>query len=151
MDKKTIQPEKIVIKEFRLIKGQLDSPYDFRISGIKSFDFNVNLAIGVNIDENLIKSDFDLTVATVSDAETTEANASYQITFLFLVDNLNEHAQTQDDGFVDWNPYLANAIASITYSTARGILWSRFQGTVMENFILPVIDPNELLRKNSQP
>jgi len=40
---------------------------------------------------------------------------------------------------------LANAIASISYSTARGIIVSRFQGTALCDFILPVISPNDLL------
>jgi hypothetical protein len=44
---------------------------------------------------------------------------------------------------------LANAIASISYSTARGIILSRFQGTALREFILPVIDPNSLLKNGA--
>ena len=40
---------------------------------------------------------------------------------------------------------LGNALASISYATSRGILMTRFQGTALEDFILPVIDPNDLL------
>jgi hypothetical protein len=42
---------------------------------------------------------------------------------------------------------LGNALASITYSTTRGILMTGFQGTALCNFILPVKDPDELLNQ----
>jgi hypothetical protein len=145
MERKKIQPEKIIIREFRLVKGLIDSPFDFRVSNIKSFDFNVDFNTGFNLDENLIKADFLIEVKTVSEETTTEATCTYHFVFLFFVEELNEHAQRQEDGTIDWNPYLANAIASIAYSTSRGILLSRFQGTVMRDFMLPVVDPNTLL------
>jgi hypothetical protein len=47
------------------------------------------------------------------------------------------------------HPSLGNALASITYSTSRGILMTRFQGTALSDFILPVINPNNLLEKGS--
>lgn len=146
MDKKAIQPEKIIIREFRLVKGQIDSPFDFRISNIKSFDFKVDFNTGFNFTEDLIKADFTIEVTTKSMEEVQEATCSYHFVFIFHVENLNEHTQTLEDGAIDWNPYLANAIASITYSTSRGILMSRFQGTIMKDFILPVVDPNALLQ-----
>lgn len=148
MEKKAIQPEKIIIREFRLIKGQLDSPYEFRVSNIESFSYDVKFNSGVNLDEDLIKADFTISLSTVSKEETTEATGFYHFVFIYHVENLKEHAVIQQEGVTDWNPYLANAVASITYSTSRGILMSRFQGTVMEDFILPVVDPNSLLQNN---
>ena len=151
MEKKIIQPNKILIREFRLIKGQIDSPYEFRVSNIESFDFTVDFTAGLNLEENLIKANFVVSVSTKSRDSAIEATGLYNFVFIFFVENLIEHAANLEGGSVDWNPYLANAIASITYSTSRGILWSRFQGTVMESFILPVVDPNSLLQIPSQP
>lgn len=143
-----IQPEKIIIREFRLVKGQIDSPFDFKISNIKSFDFKVDFNTAFNIDEGFIKADFIIDVSTISNEPAKEAGCNYFFVFLFYVEDLKEEAQMTADGTVDWNPFLANAIASITYSTSRGMLISRFQGTVMEDFILPVVDPNLLLQKS---
>lgn len=147
MENKLIQPDKILIREFRLIKGQIDSPYEFRVANISSFDYKVEFNTGVNLDENLIKADFKISLSTISNEKTIEATGFYHFVFIFFVENLKDHAVNDQDGKVDWNPYLANAIASITYSTSRGILMSRFQGTVMDDFILPVVDPNALHRK----
>jgi hypothetical protein len=148
MDKKPIQPERIVIREFRLIKGQIDSPFEFRISNIESYGFKVDFNAGLNLDEYLIKADFIINFSTISKEKSIEATGMYHFVFIFFLDNLSDHAALKEDGDVDWNPYLANAIASITYSTSRGILLSRFQGTVMKDFILPVVDPNSLLENN---
>jgi hypothetical protein len=147
---KKIQPDKIIMREFRLVKGQIDSPFDFKIGDIKSFDFKVDFNTSFNLDEGLIKADFIIDVSTVSAEAVTEATCNYFFVFLFYLENLKEHAQVLENGDIDWNPYLANAIASISYSTSRGILIARFQGTVMKDFILPVVDPNALWNKKAQ-
>lgn len=148
MEPRKIQPNKISIREFRLVKGLIDSPFDFKLSEIKSFDFKVDLKTGFNLEEGLIKADFIIDVATISNQPVMESTCNYHFVFLFHVEDLKEHAVIGADMGVDWNPYLANAIASITYSTSRGILMSRFQGTIMKDFILPVVDPNSLWVKS---
>lgn len=137
------------MREFRLVKGQIDSPFDFKVGDIKSFDFKVDFNTSFNLDEGLIKADFVIDVTTISNEPATEAFCNYHFVFLFYLENLKEHAQLVENGEIDWNPYLANAIASISYSTSRGILIARFQGTVMKDFILPVVDPNALWDKNN--
>lgn len=146
MERKRIEPEKIVVREFRLVKAQIDSPFDFRVSNIKSFDFSVGLDAGVNLDESLIKADFFIEIRTVSTEITTEASCSAHFVFIYFVEGLSQHSQIHQDETIDLNPFLANAIASITYSTSRGILLSHLQRTVMKDFMLPVVDPNALLQ-----
>jgi hypothetical protein len=84
-DKKNIKPEKIHIREFRLIKGQIESPFEFRISNIESFSFNVEFSPAFNLDENLIKADFTISMSTVSKEETVEATGFYHFVFIFLL------------------------------------------------------------------
>lgn len=147
MDAKRVDPTTILIREFRLIKGQIDSPFDFKISNIESFDFEVDFDTSFNLEEGIIKADFIIQLKTISkEALTDEATSTYHFVFLYHLNGLNEHITILENERVDWNPFLANAIASITYSTSRGILVSRFQGTVFEDFILPVVDPNELIK-----
>lgn len=140
-----ISPEKIEIKEFRLVNGQVDSPYEFRSENISSFKFNVDLTAGLNIPESLIRTDIKIKVETVSkEPGSIEATGTYHFVFVYFYEGLNDVAKIEPDGKINWHPYLANAIASITYSTSRGILLSRFQGTVMRDFMMPVVDPNNL-------
>jgi hypothetical protein len=62
-----------------------------------------------------------------------------------MVENMEELLEADEKNKISYDAALGNAIASIVYSTSRGILMSRFQGTVFADFILPVIDPNQLL------
>ncbi|GAO27720.1 hypothetical protein JCM15548_14569 [Geofilum rubicundum JCM 15548] len=49
---------------------------------------------------------------------------------------------------MDLHPDLGNALSSVTYSTSRGILLTKMQGTALQNFVLPIINPNKLLHSN---
>lgn len=145
-DPKLLNPDLIHLLEFRLIRGQIDSPFDFKMNEIEDYDLSVEFEMGFNHEEKLVRSDFSFNVATKSSEKSTEeAKASYQFAFIFNVENLEELVTKEEDG-LRINSNLGNAIASITYSTSRGILLSRFMGTVMQDFMLPVISPNELLK-----
>ncbi len=146
MERKPIEPGKIVMREFRLVKGQIDSPYEFKVSNIQKFDYDVAYSPAINLNESLIKADFAINISSQSEGNQVEATGSYHFTFVFFYEHLKDHAVLLPGAGFDWNPTLANAIASITYSTSRGILLSRFQGTAMSSFILPVVDPNALMQ-----
>lgn len=148
-EKQPINPKEILIREFKITRGNINCPDYFDVAGIESFSFNVNLDLGFNIEENLIRSAFAVDVATKSREQAEEATGSFHLIFIFSYDSLRDHTSVGEDESVSCNPYLANAIASITYSTSRGILLSRFQGTAMRDFILPVVDPNSLLAKGT--
>ena len=74
-----------------------------------------------------------------------EAIGAFSFVFVFHVDNIEELTKLEEDNTVTISPALGNALAAITYSTSRGILMTRFQGTALNNFILPVINPNKLI------
>ena len=57
-------------------------------------------------------------------------------------------AKADKNDSIELDPGLGNALSSITYSTARGVLLTRLQGTALQNFVLPVINPNKLLQQN---
>ncbi len=150
-ERKLIDAEKILIREFKLTKGNIDCPDEFEIQNIDSFNYNVNLNTGFNLEQKLIRADFTVNVSTISKAKTEEATGSFHFIFMYYYEDLVNHTSLKEDGSVGCNPYLANAIASISYSTSRGILLTRFQGTAMQNFILPVVDPNTLLVSKDLP
>lgn len=147
-EKKPIDAQKILIREFKLRQSNIDCPDEFEVGNISSFNYNVNLNTGFNLEQKLIRADFSVNVSTISKEQTQEATGSFHFVFMYYYEDLSDHATLKEDKSVGCNPYLANAIASITYSTSRGILLSRFQGTAMQSFILPVVDPNSLLVSN---
>ncbi|KUJ59089.1 hypothetical protein AR687_24965 [Flavobacteriaceae bacterium CRH] len=148
MSANILHPEKIEIVDFKIIKAQINSPFDFENEKIAAHTFNVDFELGFNLSDKLIKADFSVNVETKSNEDNTEeATGNFSFVYVFYVDNIEELTILENDKTITVDPALGNALASITYSTSRGILMTRFQGTVLSDFILPVINPNDLIKK----
>ena len=146
--KGALKPEKIQILDFRIINGLIDTPLDFDESLMTGFSSDVNFEMSFNLDDKLIKADFQVKVNSQSNrGQLEESTGSFHFVFIYHVENLNVLTRLlgKNKTKLDIHPDLSNAIASVTYSTARGILMTRFQGTSLEGFILPVINPNTIL------
>jgi hypothetical protein len=139
-------PEKISIFEFKMVKGQVDVPEDFEPAYVNEYQLDNSLQLGFNLEENLVKADFTIDIKTKSKEQNTkEAIGNFHLVFIYHVANLNDLAKPDNKNLIELNSALANALSSVTYSTARGILLTRLQGTALQNFILPIINPNKLL------
>ncbi|MCB0480227.1 MAG: hypothetical protein KDC83_02295 [Flavobacteriales bacterium] len=148
MDNKNLNPELIQILDFKLIKGQIESPLEFDEKVVKGHSFNADFEMGFNIEDKLAKTDIKFDIRTESNKKQEEAVGHFYFAFIYNIENLGEliEVDKQKSNLVNVAPALSNALASITYSTSRGILMTRFQGTALRGFILPVIDPNSLTK-----
>jgi hypothetical protein len=145
-DKNVFDPEKISLIDFKMIKAQVDTPENFDISKVVGHQLDNSLQLGFNLDDKLAKADFTISVKTDSKGENeSEATGNFHLIFIYRIENLEELAKTEKNKRLNLNPGLANALSSVTYSTSRGILLTRLQGTALQNFVLPIINPNNLL------
>lgn len=141
-------PEKINIVNTQIVKCNIDSPFDFSLENIEGHSFDLDFELAFNLDDSMVKADFVLNASTKSKEEVeNEAVGAFHFVYVFHVENLQELAIPDENKEISLHGGLGNALASITYSTSRGILLARLKGTGLENFVLPVIDPNSLLKK----
>jgi len=148
MSKSKLQPEKISILDIRIIKGEIDSPHEVDLDKIEGYSFDLDYSVGFNSEENLAKADIKVEVETESSGNYDEAYSFFHISYLFEVENMEELATPlEKPDEIEVDGALNNALASITYSTTRGILLTRYQGTAFASFKLPVINPNDLLKE----
>ncbi|HTF02640.1 MAG TPA: hypothetical protein VK826_01390 [Bacteroidia bacterium] len=141
----------LTIDNFRIVRGSLDAGADFDSKMVEQYEVNYDFDMGFNIAGSLVRSVLRVDVKTKSRAgQSPEAKGQFELHYYFNVDGLRELAKADKDGIVKINPDLANAIASVTYSTTRGILMARMQNTAFEDFILPVVSPNELVNKGAR-
>lgn len=147
MAKNELKPEKISIKDFKIVQGQIESPFDFDDLNIKGFQFNIDYHTGFNLEDKLSKVDIKISVQSESKIEQEEAKGMFHFVFIYNIENLEELIIKQKNDIAKIDANLGNALASITYSTSRGILMTRFQGTVLSEFILPVVNPNDLFEQ----
>ncbi|SDA96031.1 hypothetical protein SAMN03080617_04169 [Algoriphagus alkaliphilus] len=145
--KDKFDPEKIALIEFKMIKGQVDTPENFDISKVGGHELDHALKLGFNLSDKLAKADFTISIKTNSKGSNeSEASGNFHLLFLYQIENLAELAIPAKNKKLELHPGLANALSSVTYSTARGILLTRLQGTALQNFVLPIINPNKLLQ-----
>jgi hypothetical protein len=148
-DKTVFDPEKITLVEFRILKEQVDTPENFDISKVIGHHLDNSLQFGFNLNDKLAKADFTASIKTSSkSANESEASANVHLKFIYRIENLEELATAEKNKRLRLHPALASALSSLTYSTSRGILLIRLQGTALQNFILPIINSNNLLHKN---
>jgi hypothetical protein len=142
-------PEKIIIVNTQIVKCNIDCPFDFSLENVQGHEYNLEFDLAFNLDDSMIKADFELKINTKSKEEVeAESVGDFHFVYIFHVENLQELAIPDAKKEISLHGGLGNAIASITYSTSRGLLLARLKGTGLENFILPVIDPNSLLKKH---
>lgn len=146
MEGKKIEPEKIHIVDFKIVRASIDSPWDYELSAVKLFHSEVKFEIGFDVSNLLARTNFIVDVKTDDiNVNTEEAKASFEFIYIFEIENLAELIEVNINNEIEKTDFgLQNALASITYSTSRGVLMSRLQGTIFSNFILPVSDPNKL-------
>lgn len=67
----------------------------------------------------------------------------FEISFFFIIDNLDEIIGEGPEFEV--NQDIGVTISNIAYSTARGIIFTRCQGTILKHFLLPVLPTDEII------
>jgi hypothetical protein len=142
-------PNKIHLVGFRIIHAEMKSPFEFDIHQIGSFENDVKFDMFFNLEDAMVKADFNVTIKTLSKENTNcdEATAEFSFVYIFHVENFSDLAKVMADNSLDIHVGLSTALASIVYSTSRGVLMTRFQGTALADFILPIIDPQKLISK----
>ncbi len=142
-DNAVFKPDKISLTSFKLLQGQVDNPEEFDSHEVTGFHLYNSLRISFNLEDKLVKADFNIEIKTESQGKNDpEAKGSFHLAYTFHVDNLEELAQPDKDNLIiDLHPALSSALSSITYSTSRGILLTRLQGTAFKASFYPSPTP----------
>jgi hypothetical protein len=147
-----LDPAKIHIVDTRVLNGQIDAPFEFHITKVKGHNYQLGFELSFNLEDKNALAQLRVQVTTESEEKVAkEATGAFLIAFVYHIENLDELVkQTKKEG-LSIDGALGNALASITYSTTRGILMTRFNGTALQNTVMPVISPNDLLEMPLNP
>lgn len=143
----TIKPELIHLRALKVYKTLVDASDDYIDNPVEVENISVQYAqnSAFNFEEKAIRIRLEILMLAV-DSEDKEIglNAEYGIEFHFVVENLDEFIEVEGDTKTI-NGMLGGTLMGISYSTARGMVFERTQGTHFKGVILPVIDPKELV------
>lgn len=84
---------------------------------------------------------------TVIYDEDKSVHASIKVAFTFGIDNFADFKSGDD---VDFPDQFLVSMVSISISTLRGIMYSQFRGTFLNNTILPIIDPKSFVKETEE-
>ena len=147
--------DKISILEVNLNSMQVHSPIGLDADAIVSHAFDVQFSAQYDPEEQFAMAVVEVQAGTISDAvnseeeeEEEEGDAAFTFTILFKVDGMADYVSVDADGAVTADRKLAEALASISLSTVRGLMCSYLGQTALKNFILPVVDPASLAAEN---
>lgn len=147
-NEKIIDPDKIHLINIKTIKGNIDAAADIDVNSIAGHEFSFELGTGLNVEDNVIGMHLVVNIQAKDSADKLlPINGSYTHEIVFIVDNLKDFLEPDESGN---NKYkidggLGSTIVSIAYSTIRGIIFTRTQGTSLGSVILPVINPKKLM------
>ena len=90
-EKRSIQPEKIHILDFKIVHGQIESSEELDIDKIKGYQYKLGLKTGFNYSKLLAKTDYTIEVETIGVGKNkVRASASFHFVFIsFLYSLMN--------------------------------------------------------------
>lgn len=140
--------DKLHLLEFKFIKGEINSPFALTEKSMGAVQFEVAFNMGFHPGKKLVKAELDIRILSVGSAlEAEAATANFEFVYIFKIDNFSQLITEDKTGILVVDPMLANAIAQISYSSTRGVLLTRLQGTVFSSFIMPIMDPKKLVEQ----
>lgn len=139
--------DKLHFVNFEIQSAFIESPSEFNIEHVQNHEFSVSFEMGFDLISNILKANLQVKVSTESDGKNVEeAHGSFHIVAYYHIENLTELVSEKEEK-LEVDGVMASNIAAITFSTARGIIYTRFQGTNLRNFILPIVDPKSMLEQ----
>ena len=146
----TIHPELITILSVRIFKSNINTTDEYMNNPVKPA--GVEIKVGQNTAFNIEKKNIRIRLKIELEARKNETepiglSGNYVLEFHFHVDDLDQFiTENEDRKLIDSK--LGGTLSGIVYSTARGIIYERTAATAFGGIVLPVIDPNLLLKGN---
>jgi hypothetical protein len=144
----TIHPELITILSIRIFNSNISTTDEYMNNPVKPA--GVEIKVGQNTAFNIEKKNIRIRLnieleARKNETEPVGLTGVYILEFHIHIDDLEQFiTERENKKLIDSK--LGGTLGGIVYSTARGIIYERTAATVFGGVILPVIDPNLLLK-----
>jgi hypothetical protein len=139
-----IEFDKIHLQRVTIVSAVIENPLEISSREIGGLHFNVGFTLDISPQDQKVKAELEVNLSTALENAASQATARFRLAFIYSLENFDELIHWDNTG-VEVSNELAIEIASISYSTARGILLTHFQGTLFGEFILPVVSPIDIL------
>lgn len=148
--KKVFDPSDIHLVNVGNFKSIIDVDFDLDELSEKfhAYHFCFAQKTALNIKDEAVRIRLNITiVARDKDKQDLEANCEFGIEFHFRITDFASYISYLEDKTPRIEKGLGYSMLAISYSTARGIIYSKTEATVLSGILLPVIDPTHLMNQ----
>ena len=145
-----IDSSKLHVLSIKTIKGNINAELYDEAVVIDGHQFNINIEDGFDFNKKIMGITIEVNIQAVNNVlGEVPVTGSYTHEIIFEIDNLQDFIDTTIENEITkyvMDASMAVIPISIAYSTIRGIIFNRTQGTPLGSVILPIIDPKEFLK-----
>ena len=127
------------IKEIKTIRFTLNNVPESETIKNEDVHFQILPASFVNYEEKIIGFDIILTVYIQKKVKNIVCELITRVSF--IVNNLHDVIPEEDKNASKLPDHFMQTLLSISLSTTRGILFSKTEGSVLNRFYLPILNP----------
>ncbi|RBQ11416.1 hypothetical protein DRW42_02835 [Pedobacter miscanthi] len=147
-----INPDRIKMISIRTLKGNINSDEADADLDPKNYEIECTPEIATNLKELLVRIIFKIDIHILNkEGKKSGTSGSYTNEFIFEIEGIEDFIKSRNSGEVDIHPELGTALLSLAFSTSRGMIYTRTQGTILDGIILPVIDASDLQKAFASP
>ena len=152
MEVPKVDPEKIHLQGIKVLKAHFEVEEELmdKATGLSHFNVDLEGSPAYGFEEKVVRFRLQIAIQGFNkEKKKIGVRGKYCIDSIFYVENLEDFMSTDENKeILGVDKTFAATIAGISYSTSRGIVLDRTQGTEFKGVILPVINPYDLLKKN---
>lgn len=145
-----VDPEKIKVVNITTLKGNIEGSANADHNAVAGHHFSFEIGTGFDVDQKLVGIQLVVDIDAVDENENLlPVKGSYTHEVLLTVENLEDFVEEttndENDKSFKIDGILGATLVGIAFSTIRGIIYIRTQGTSLGTVILPVVDPHKLI------
>ena len=110
-----------------------------------NLEFSHDIYSGIDVKHNRIGLGLKLNGKLLLNEEADVPHFFIDLLFHFQYDKLSDCITKDEEGQFALSAAFGEVLASISYSTARGIVFERTLNTVFDGLVLPIVKPSGLL------
>jgi hypothetical protein len=145
-----VDPEKIELLSIRVLAANFFIAPECVDTHVGGYQLEYQVDNGINVEEKAIRMVIDGKFQAVDDNQIVmNVRGELSAEFIFNISDLERFLLAEEDktGMPMIYHGLNMTLMSIAFSTYRGIVFTRTQGTFKDPIILPVINPQKLLNR----
>jgi len=139
------------LDDITILNAQIANKVEHGILPKKQAQFSLahKFEIATNMDSKGLRVVHSVEIEMIDKGKPREVvnTGTFEIGYYFKLDNFKDVFDIEPD-FIQDN--ITIPLINVSYSTSRGIIFTRCLGTVMENLIMPILNPSDVMQMEKE-